>query len=199
MPLLHFNIRYSGPVPGAPYFGRPVWNNMLKEAWAATGQHWFDKLLPKHFTVAGGKEYGYAPRAGEAAGTTGKAFWSSYAGRKQKYKGHRDPLVWSGELRRDTLAQRSIYATFRGVRVALPGARKANFIPGEKNKRVRQAARNWRQHVAAVRGWTRASQVDMPDELTRVSPREIDELIGVHNEWMARRLGLVSEQCERAA
>jgi hypothetical protein len=151
-------------VPHELHMPQRTWNNLLKEAWYEVGRHWADEMRPKHFTKEGGKEYGYKPRAGEAAG--GKNFWSSYTGRKQKKFGHTKPLVYTGELEQAS-RQTTIYPSFKGVRIALPGARKANL----QNPR---------------------SSIDMPEELKTVSGREVDQLAKVHEQAMQQLLDRVT-------
>lgn len=157
MPQIGLRIRYEGPVPGAG-LGVREFNNLLKRAWYVTGKYWHTHFRPKHFTKAGAAEYRYLPRKGEESGTTGKSFWRSYTGRKQREKGHTLPLVFSGELRAMSKTA-SIHATHKGVRVALTRARKANF-----------------RHPN--------SQINMAEELTRVSEAEERKLAEVFDRAM---------------
>jgi hypothetical protein len=59
----------------------------VKRGIEGAGVYWFQRMLPKHFTVAGAQEYGYAPRRG----------WLQRLKRK-KGRGN-IPLVFSGLLR----------------------------------------------------------------------------------------------------
>lgn len=161
MPQIGLKIRYEGAVPGVGLSQRRF-NNLKKRAWTATGKYWFEHFRPKHFTKAGAVEYGYKKRKGEDYGTTGKSFWRSYTGRKQKKFGHTLPLVYSGELR-DNSTIASIHATYKGVRVALPWAQKANF---------RYAG----------------SDINMAQELTRVSPAEERILAEVFDDELQRQI-----------
>jgi hypothetical protein len=142
---LGIQIRYTGFTPRDDDFTQRQWNNVKRAAWEDCGMFWLKDIRPKHFTVAGAREYGYTPRSGE--GQSGKLFWRSYTGRKQKSKGHTRPLVWSGELEELSKTGR-ITATATANRshckVALSAARKANF-----------------RHPS--------SRIDMADELTRAS------------------------------
>lgn len=51
------------------------------------GNYWHDNFRDKHFTPAGAREYGYAPRN------------VAYMIKKAKKWGHRNPLEWSGKSR----------------------------------------------------------------------------------------------------
>jgi hypothetical protein len=53
----------------------------------AMGDYWHEHFREKHFTQAGAREYGYAPRN------------VGYMIKKAKKWGHRNPLVWSGVSR----------------------------------------------------------------------------------------------------
>lgn len=100
--------------------------------------------MAKHFTVAGGREYGYKPRAGE--GKSGKAFWRSYTGRKKRQKGHQRPMVWSGE--QETLARiMDIRANRNRARIV--------------------------QHARGLNRRNPKSAIRMNDEIRSVSDREV--------------------------
>lgn len=76
--------------------------------------HYHANFMPKHFTIAGAREYGYSPRKG--AGLSGRDFWRSYEGKKKRQKGHQRPLVWSGAS--EQLARiRDIRTTRRRARI----------------------------------------------------------------------------------
>lgn len=167
MPLIHFSVRYRGGIPGAPGFTTREWNNLLKECWYEVGMYWFMEMRPKHFTKAGGEEYGYAKRTGEQGGR----FWSSYQGQKQKKFGHTRPLVYSGDLEK-ACNQAGIFATNKGVRVTLPGAGKANW-PG------------WKRRDGTT--------IDKHAELTTVSAREEETLCRLFEDCVERRLAAVGD------
>lgn len=76
---------------------QPAHTRASRVAYYVIGREFHEKMMPKRFTVAHGLEAGYRKRKGEEAGTDTKAFFKSYTGRKVKIKGHRKPLVWSGE------------------------------------------------------------------------------------------------------
>jgi hypothetical protein len=162
-------IRYFGAVPMAS-LSRADMKAIIQSAWVKVGELWHREMRPKHFTQAGAREYDYAPRSGEPGNPHPQGFWQSYTGRKQRYQRHTRPLEWSGELKELTRARRIDAKAFRKrskMRVIMPQARKANF-----------------RHPA--------SEVNMREELTRVSEREVPELVEEHNETMSDRLRLYS-------
>ena len=166
MSILNIAIKYTGPVPGSANLGQREFNDLVREAWSEVGAFWHQRFLKKHFTVEGGKEYDYAPRSGD--GKSGKAFWRSYQGRKQRKYGHQNPLEWSGDLKqRAQVARITTTATSSGstCKVTLPQAQKANF----KNK------------------WS-DPRLDMADELTRVSDAEGDEIVEMFNDTLQGKL-----------
>lgn len=89
---------------------------VMKQALMETAANHHQRFMPKHFTLAGAREYGYTPRSGEQVGLSRKQFFRSYTGQKQREKGHRRPLVWSGAS--ETLAKiRDVRGTSRRVRL----------------------------------------------------------------------------------
>lgn len=123
---------------------------ILKKGYKDIGDHWHQKMRPKHFTREGAREYGYTPRKGEAG--SGKAFKSSYTGAKHRRFGHTLPLVFSG-VSRQLSRLRDVRATSRGVRIVMT-IPAFNFKP--KN-----------------------SSIDMRQEMSRVSIRERNTIIRV--------------------
>ena len=96
-----FKIKYTGAIPALllnAARARSTWNRMLKDNWYEQGVFWHGEFREKHFTLAGAREYGYAPRAGQP-GNPRKSFWGSYSGQKQKKLGHQLPLVFTGVSR----------------------------------------------------------------------------------------------------
>lgn len=171
-------ISYSGAIPGTSGWTQREWNDVRRGAWEAVAKHWSERFRPKHFTVAGAKEYGYLPRSGEASGIGSKAYWRSYTGRKKRKLGHTRPLVYSGELEALSRQYRAdiVVSTNRSrCRVVLTAANKAN----------------WRNPH---------SQINMRDELTRVSPAEAAELIRVFDRHVEAVLaGVTGYQTKKAA
>jgi hypothetical protein len=129
--MLLIETKLNGKVMSGAGFSRELvdrWKECLKAAWSEVGWHLFRMFVEKHFTKAGAAEYKsenvagdgpvYGPRSGE--GESGRAFWKSYNGRKQKALGHQLAMVFSGRTR-DGAKRATIYATSNGVRIALPG------------------------------------------------------------------------------
>jgi len=140
-----FNIKYSGPIPRHV---RARLRRILKEGYQYIGIFWHRHYRAKHFTREAYQEYYYTPRKGE--GKTGKAFWRSYTGRKQRRFGHTRPLVWSGESERAS-RRRDVRATSKGVKIFIH-ANKLNFRNPHSN-------------------------INMREEMTRVSTRERETLV----------------------
>jgi len=163
-------VRYTGPVPGTENLSQRQFNALIVEAWEDVGDFWFDHMLPKHFTKAGAREYGYQPRKGEPGNAHRKGFWSSYTGRKQKTMHHTDPLVWSGALKRGALGSYRVHSTATSkqskMSVILPGARAAN----------RRSPH---------------SRIHMREELTTISQSERLILTDLHNQKIEERLAAI--------
>lgn len=136
-----------------------------KEAWMAAGTMWHLTYRDNRFTPSHAKKAGYAKRKGEEMGTTGKAFWQSYTGRKLKKFGHRNPLQWSGDTRKrvrsatitatgttynDPTSFSSVDAVGGGCRVAYPGANVLN--------------------------WKGKSKINMADEFRKIIPEEAEAI-----------------------
>lgn len=153
--MLNIDIKYTGhPLT------KSAFNEMKRETFREMGELWHREMRPKHFTHAGAREYGYAPRKGEAGNRHRKGFKRSYTGIKLRLVGHTRPLEFSGEGRRLSRIQ-DIRVTSKRVRVILP--RKFNF-------------RN--PH----------SRVNMREELTTISEREERELVAAADRDIGRRL-----------
>lgn len=90
----------------------------VRDANAFVVGYWHRKIMPGHFTVAGGKKYGYQKRQGDDQPplVQSRSKKKKYAGRmvknpayswrKRREKGHNKPLVWSGDAER--MAKRMI-------------------------------------------------------------------------------------------
>ena len=141
----------------------------------------FDRFVQKHFTKPGAEEYHaenvittapvYAARSGE--GQSGKDFWRSYSGRKQKSKGHQLAMVFSGATR-DGAKRCRITATANGVEVTLPGLAHLNYYKPKPKK--------YGPHAGEP-------PLDLRGDINAVSRRELDELGRVHREAMVDVLG----------
>lgn len=105
-------IIYTG---GSPRAMIGVTQQLLREGHERAARYWHRVFMPKHFTVAGAREYGYQPRSGElgpggvpmeppripskrasSSGAPRMIANPKYAWRKRRQKGHGRPNVWSG-------------------------------------------------------------------------------------------------------
>lgn len=120
--------------------------DVLREAWEAAGKAHHRRHVPKHFTAAGAREYGYQPRQGERGSSSRKSFRRSYTGQKLRKWGHTLPLVWSGDsLRRSKIED--VRATSKGVRVVLHTPRFNLRPPGRKENMSAEVQRvSLREH-----------------------------------------------------
>ena len=165
-------ITYHGAVPGCPHLRESQLNALKRRAWLPVGAYWHEHYVMKHFTHEGGREYRYAPRAGET-GNERKSFWRSYTGWKQKHLGHTNPLVLSGELRDMAKIYRleaTATSTESKLRVILPMAQKANL----RNPKSR-------------------FQINMREELTTVSEQEAEVLVGIFDRELQNQLNEVQD------
>jgi hypothetical protein len=157
MSILSMGIKYTGPVPGSSNMRQSQFNQIVRDAWIEVAHFWHEHILPKHFTEEGGREYGYMARKGDQV--SGKAFNSTYQGKKLKKWGHQKPLVWSGELEQKShVAGITATATSSGsqCKTTLPNCQKANW----KNPNTK---------------------IDMPDELTRFSEADREIIVRMFN------------------
>ena len=83
----------------------------IAEALHEVGVHWHRHLLKRHFVRQAFLRYGgvYRPRT------------ARYEQRKFRKYGHKDPLVWTGTLRRTLLSSAYIRATSKSLRVRMQG------------------------------------------------------------------------------
>lgn len=122
-----------------------------RDALAAMGREWHSRYLPQHFDESAYQRYGYYQRKGMGLTADSRAFRRSYAGRKIRRFGHNRPLVYTGE----TLA----LARLLKLRVSSKQARVV--LPQGLN----------RKHPK--------SRISMRDEVTRLLPDEVRELLEV--------------------
>lgn len=114
------------------------WSGIKEVGLREMGVQFHSVNLPRRFTWSGGRMLGYAIRN------------RKYTARKQREKGHYDPLKWSGESER-------LATTIQDVRVKVSGQK------GEVRIVIHARGLN-RRH--------KNSQIRMNDEVRRVSPRE---------------------------
>jgi hypothetical protein len=172
-------------VNGSVEVTKSAWRRALKETWSAVGWHLFNQFVQKHFTKAGAAEYRaenvaygevaaddtYRPRGGE--GESGKAFWKSYNGRKQKSLGHQLAMVFSGRTR-DGAKRPSIQATFHGVAIRLPGVVHINQYKPRAKKHGPHAGE---------------PPINLRGDLLAISRREQEELRALHERILIERFG----------
>ena len=82
-----------------------------KDALRDLGRWWHEKILPGHFTTAAETLYHYQPRS------------ARYSRSKARRFGHRNPLVFRGDLKRMVSRMARISSTSKGVTVRLSGPR----------------------------------------------------------------------------
>ena len=96
---LHVWFAFTGIT--APKNKRAI-NAVIKQTNEDLLWQWHTKYLPKHFTRAAYREYGYMPRQGEPGypflDSKGRkiGFKKSYTGRKLAKYGHTNPFVYTG-------------------------------------------------------------------------------------------------------
>lgn len=135
MARLGITITYHGEV------GRREYGKATKAAFEAAGRLWHQKFRPKHFTKAGAREYGYAPRT------------RAYTERKFKKFGHRLPLVFTGETR-NLARNRKIKATGKMMRVIINAPRLNE--PGRGKRKI-----NMRDEMTRVSTRERRAMVNL--------------------------------------
>ena len=104
--MIALTVKVSGKPPA---LSAAEWREALKVGWRAVGQFWHRKILGKHFTEAGAREYRYQPRTPE------------YLRKKERLFGHRRPLVFSGRLMAEVMQTEDVRYTSKGVGIVLHG------------------------------------------------------------------------------
>lgn len=99
---------------GAPHQKMRGFSRAVKAANIDSVEVWHEDVLPLHFTASASRKYRYQPRRGEG-GRGGNKWHRTYTGRKQRYKGHTLPLVWSGQSRREMIRRIRITGTSKSV------------------------------------------------------------------------------------
>lgn len=157
-------ITETGATPRATKRHHP---RLMKAALMEAAALHHQRFMPKHFTPAGAREYGYKPRQGEQAGLSRASYFRSYTGHKQLTKGHRRPLVWSGAS--ELLAKiRDVRGTSRRVRLV--------------------------QHARGLNRRNPHSQVDMAAEIRAVSPPEEQAAVLHAERAYARHLAAIRDR-----
>lgn len=152
-----------------------------------TVEHWHSTYMLGHFTVEGGKRYGYQPRKGDnepprlpRTGKPGKYAKSTlsnphYSWRKRREKGHNKPLVWSGRTKEMAKQRVRLYAKTNA----------AGTVTGT-------AAMDLPRYFYAYR--KDLSQPDKANELTRTTP---DEDVALQHHYRTKMLGRLVDTAPR--
>ena len=113
-----------------------------RAAWEEVGNHFIRHILPKHFTAEGAREYHYRRRSPE------------YEARKQEEQGHRTPLVFTGQLKRQVLSSSTVEVSAKNparpkvkVRISAPNYMRSRSSKGAELRRV---SRGDKAELAAV-------------------------------------------------
>ncbi len=171
-----FDTRLTGAVPSELNLSQREFNNIKREAWIRIGKYWARHFRPLHFTAAGAQKYAYNPRKGQTGNPHYSAkgrvnFWSSYSGRKQKSKRHQLPLVFTGESRAAT-------RSYRVEATATSTQSKCRVVMRAPNLSYRHPA----------------SKIDMPAELTRITPGEFSLMMSLYARIINRKLQQFQKQ-----
>ena len=141
--------------PSAMKRGMP---KILKEALQDAGGLWHRRYLPLHFHAGAGNKYKYKPRT------------RPYLRRKQKQQGHRRPLEFSGDLKRELTRKAALSGSSKRVRVVMDTGR------------AWYATRNWK---------TRGTMPDMPTEITATTNAEVKKLARIVEAVVERKLNAI--------
>ncbi len=147
--MLHVEVTYRGDAEMAAKEIVPIVN----EAMEFVARWWHQKILPKHFTTGGGRKYGYAKRG------------KRYMIRKARVKGHQEPLMWSGDLKR--MVTRRFEA---------------------RSLKTRAQTRVILKGPAHLRRHPRGSGPDMGKELTTTTQGEVDAMARMIDRRVTRKL-----------
>lgn len=101
-------IEESGFTPGIP---QRLLRRAIRDAMKELVRQWHTKTLPKHFERRALNIYTRAYRARK----------KRYELRKERQKGHRKPLVFSGRMRRELLSTIRVTGTFKRARGTMRG------------------------------------------------------------------------------
>jgi len=124
----------------------------MRESLEAMARHWHEHFLEEHFKESAFSRYGYYKRKGMGLDPSGRAYKRSYARRKERQFGHNRPLVFTGGAMLEALGTPKIRGSSKQIRVVLPS--KFNFTHPQ-------------------------SRIKMRDEVTRLIPTEVAELLAV--------------------
>lgn len=174
MVLMRLNVHYHGAVPAARGFARAV-NQAKTDSYISIGRLWHREIRPQHFLPSAEAKYQYRPRTGQPGNPPerGYSYWQSYHGRKRKYQGHVNPLVYSGDSQRAT--EQVVYtATSKGVRVSMEGG---NLTYKPANSDIDMAAELTASHPDDEMQLARHFDRNMENRLVGVPLRETKKLL----------------------
>lgn len=177
---------------------------------------WHERYLPAHFTVSGGKKYGYQPRSGDneppripnPGYSANRALGFSspktivnpkYSWRKRRAKGHNRPLVYSG--RSEMQAKAAIKVTTRRRQgfiqaigaMYLPTYFYQYLKPGTYKRAGFRYDEYGKKHPAMIPYTLKHEQPHKFDELTRVTPDEVVALTALAEAETLRMLNASRE------
>ena len=150
-------FKYTGFTPKAP---ARLLNDARRDSYQELGDHFHQTNLPRRFTFFGQRLLGYQTRT------------KKYNNRKQREKGHRLPLVWSGVTRDRVLSSLTrirAFATSRNSHVSLT---------------LNAPALNLRAN---------ASSPNLRQEITRVADRELRPLERVLHSSLESKFNSIEE------
>jgi hypothetical protein len=156
-----------------------AWNQVRREGYRAIAVMWHRDMRPDHFQPSAKQKYSYKPRAGEPGNPryirlkTGQKIRDDrkhYTARKLRMKGHTRPLVFTG--------QSEALSRIRDIRVTSKGSRVVLHTPG-LNRR------------------NKYSQINMREELTRITEGEARLLAKEYERATARNFKRVRDRSER--
>jgi len=163
---------------------------------AVVARSWHDQYLPAHFTVAGGKKYGYQPRSGDdepprvalqvpGGGTTYRTN-QKYSWRKRRKMRHNRPLVWSGES--EEMAMAAVRVSARRRRGGEIEAAAVMQLPKYFFQYLKPGVYHANRGGKLVRFAVEREQPHKHDELTRVTPDEAAALTRIADGELRRRI-----------
>lgn len=103
--MIRGTITYIGAARGKTQALKKI----IKEGTQDLVREWHEKFFPKHFTSIGAAQYKYATRN------------FKYTKKKKNKRGHELPLVFTGQLKRETSRSIRVSGTSKGAKGILSG------------------------------------------------------------------------------
>lgn len=142
---------------GSPEATKKELRAAVKPELARVVQWWHSKILPGHFLIAAEGKYRYRRRS------------ASYLRQKVKRFGHRRPLEYTGDMKRQVTSMARITSTSKGAKVNMTGPRYLYM---------------YRKDL---------KQPDKAAELTAITASEVDKLAQILDRRLTRRLNSVDK------